>query len=88
MQKTLKHVAGKELLESYNSVPSADLVKHLCCDVCDMKSDCHEVNCESFRTMNHIYKSELDIECSSKSSMSSENYSTDTSQTIGESESD
>lgn len=78
----------KKLLESYNSVPSADLVKHLCCDVCDMQCDCHEVNCESFRTMCHIYKSEFDIESSSESSMSSDNYSTDTSKTISESESD
>lgn len=56
-----------------------------------MQCDCHEVNevnCESFRTMHHIYKSELDIESSSESSMSSDNYSTDTSKTISESESD
>lgn len=57
-----------------------------------MQCDCHEVNevnCESFRTMYHIYKSELDIESSSESSMSSDNYSTDTSKTISdESESD
>lgn len=78
----------KKLLESYNSVPSADLVKHLSCDVCDMQCDCNEDNCKSFRTMYHIYKSELDIENSSEPSMSSDNYRTDTSKIVSESESD
>lgn len=88
MRKALKHVAGNKLLESYNSVPTADLVKHLCCDVCDMQCDCNEENCKSFRTKYHIYKSELDIESSSESRMSSDNYSTDTLKPLNESESD
>lgn len=86
MQKNTETCRRKKLLESYNSVPSADLVKHLCCDVCDMQCDCNEENCKSFRTMYHIYKSELDIESSSESSMSSDNYNTDTSESLSESQ--
>ncbi|XP_062589124.1 ATP-dependent DNA helicase RecQ-like [Saccostrea cucullata] len=83
--KNIEMCRRKKLLESYNSVPSADLVKHLCCDVCDKQCDCNEENCKSFKHMYFIHKSEIDIESSSESS---EDYSSDTSKNLSESESD
>lgn len=76
------------MLEFYNFVLSVDLVKYLCCDVCDMYCDCYEVNCEFFRIMYYIYKFELDIESLSEFSMFSDNYSIDILKIISEFESD
>lgn len=58
-----------QILESYDSLPNVELVKHLCCDICSQNCNCSGDCCELYQHPYFLFQSD-DVSSDDNSCMS------------------